>query len=257
MLRLRRHAGAEQQRRNRALRALLDGESAAGVSFPGCLLTLTAPHPGDDVRGQTMGLQLQDLVTVAAAVFTLPVATALIGDHVHVLVTVPVNGRRQATIFAEHVLARAGGALRRDFLVVASDEIAEANDLRARCVDNDSAVEYLVRTGVTSGVLDIGIVRSDLVLDRIGGLVAARADLRSGLAERIKAHDAAKGTEFVASLLGYLGAFGDIAAASAALHIHQNTLRHRLRRAEALFSIEFGRSDRLLLLWIELVALTR
>jgi len=84
---------------------------------------------------------------------------------------------------------------------------------------------------------------------------AERPDLRSGLAERVARHDAVKGSRYADSLHAYLRCFGDIAAASESLHIHQNTMRQRLRRAEQIFGIDLRSPDGLLLLWIELAAL--
>ncbi|WP_338133573.1 helix-turn-helix domain-containing protein [Streptomyces caniscabiei] len=48
--------------------------------------------------------------------------------------------------------------------------------------------------------------------------------------------------------------FGDVAAASDELHIHQNTLRLRLRRAEQLFGLSLADPTRRLLVTRELTA---
>ncbi|WP_084470062.1 helix-turn-helix domain-containing protein [Amycolatopsis benzoatilytica] len=50
--------------------------------------------------------------------------------------------------------------------------------------------------------------------------------------ERIAGHDGRQASDFATTLLSYLRCFGEVAAASAELHIHQNTLRQRLRRAQ-------------------------
>ncbi|HEX3781269.1 MAG TPA: helix-turn-helix domain-containing protein [Pseudonocardiaceae bacterium] len=251
MLRLRRHADEEQDRRDRALRAALDGQPDVDLTFPGCLLTLATANDHDTDAGP-LGLRLQDLATVAAATFGLTVATTLLGEYLHVLVSVPRGGRRQAMVFAEHLLRRVGEALRKDYFVVAGAENTSADQVRGQRVDNEGALAHLGRIGAVPGLVDINGVLAEVVLDRVVGLVGRRPDLRSGIAERIVAHDAAKETDYARTLLTYLRAFGDIAAASATLHVHQNTLRHRLHRAEELFAIELNRPERLLLLWLEL-----
>nr|WP_237314410.1 helix-turn-helix domain-containing protein [Streptomyces sp. AMCC400023] len=71
------------------------------------------------------------------------------------------------------------------------------------------------------------------------------------------AHDAEHATAYAATLLAYLRHFGDVVAASGELHIHQNTLRLRLRRAEQLFGVSLADPTRRLLLTLELAALTQ
>jgi hypothetical protein len=261
LLRLRRHSDEEQERRNRILRAALEGQpdadSAASDLTGRLLLTLAAVRSDDGTRERLLGLQLQDLVTLSAATFGLTVGAALLDDHLHVLVSVPETGRRQATLFADHVLRRARNALRTELFIVIGSETTRSNDVRRHRTENEWAIAYLRRVEAATGLIDIETVRAELVLDRIADLVRREPELRSGMAERITAHDAAKDTEYAESLLTYLRAFGDVATAAAALHVHQNTLRHRLHRAEELFAIDLKRPEHLLLLWLELTALPR
>jgi DNA-binding PucR family transcriptional regulator len=56
-------------------------------------------------------------------------------------------------------------------------------------------------------------------------------------------------------LAAYLRHFGDVVPASAALHIHQNTLRQRLRRAEQTFGLSLRDPTQRLLLSVEIAAL--
>jgi hypothetical protein len=256
LLQLRRHAGAEQERRNEALRTTLEADAdASGLDLPGHLLTLAAAEQADPTRRRLSGLQVEDMVTLDAATFGLAIATTLAAERLYVLVPSAGGGQRQAELFARHVVDRAKTSLRKDFLGVLGAEVSTAAGLRAQQADGNSALTHLTRTGHRSGVVGIDSVRADLVLHRVTALVAERADLRSGMAERIRAHDADRGTRYADSLRGYLRSFGDIATAAERLHIHQNTLRHRLRRAEQLFDLDLRNPERLLLLWLELTAL--
>jgi DNA-binding PucR family transcriptional regulator len=47
----------------------------------------------------------------------------------------------------------------------------------------------------------------------------------------------------VATLTAWLDAFGDIAAAAAAVHVHPNTLRYRLRRLAEVAGIDLDNAD--------------
>lgn len=255
MLQLRRHTAAEQERRDQALRAVLDSAgTGAGLEFPGYLLALTSRGPTDATRRHLSSLQVEDMVALDAASFGLSIATTLIGDRLYVHVPAAGSSGRQAAIFAGHVVDRAKASLHRDFLAVLGTEAANPGALRVQRTDLDSALDHLGRVGVHTGVVDLESLRVDLVLHRVTSLVAEREDLRSGLARRITDHDTAKGSDYAASLHAYLRSFGDIVAVAEALHVHQNTLRHRLRRAEELFDVDLRRPEHLLLLWLELAA---
>lgn len=54
------------------------------------------------------------------------------------------------------------------------------------------------------------------------------------------------------TVLAYLNAFGDVRAAAAELHVHPNTLRYRIRRAEDLTGLDLSRPDQRLLAMLQL-----
>lgn len=65
-----------------------------------------------------------------------------------------------------------------------------------------------------------------------------RGDIPSGAVARIVAYDQEHQSSLVDTLRAWLDAFGDVAIASAAMYVHANTFRYRLRRAA-----EVGRLD--------------
>jgi len=65
-----------------------------------------------------------------------------------------------------------------------------------------------------------------------------RGDIPSGAVARIVAYDQEHQSSLVETLRAWLDAFGDVALASAAMYVHANTFRYRLRRAA-----EVGRLD--------------
>lgn len=65
-----------------------------------------------------------------------------------------------------------------------------------------------------------------------------RGDIPSGAVARIVAYDQEHQSSLVDTLRAWLDAFGDVAVASAAMYVHANTFRYRLRRAA-----EVGRLD--------------
>jgi DNA-binding PucR family transcriptional regulator len=68
-----------------------------------------------------------------------------------------------------------------------------------------------------------------LVLE-LRDLVVTRGDKPTGPVARLFAYDEEHHTNLVETLRAWLDAFGDIATASAALYVHPNTFRYRLRR---------------------------
>ncbi|MGV8873334.1 MAG: PucR family transcriptional regulator [Rhodococcus sp. (in: high G+C Gram-positive bacteria)] len=70
--------------------------------------------------------------------------------------------------------------------------------------------------------------------------------------ERMLAYDAAEGTEYAATVLSLLTHESNVAAASAALYLHANTFRYRLRRTKELFGLDLDDADTRLLVWMSL-----
>ena len=71
-------------------------------------------------------------------------------------------------------------------------------------------------------------------------LAAAHGDRPTGPVARLSAYDAEHGTNLVETLRAWLDAFGDVAAASAAMFVHANTFRYRLRRLTEVSGIDLG-----------------
>jgi len=76
-----------------------------------------------------------------------------------------------------------------------------------------------------------------LMLD-LRDLVVARGDRPTGAAARLYEYDEQHGTNLVETLRAWLEAFGDVTAASAALYVHPNTFRYRLRRLAEVAGID-------------------
>jgi DNA-binding PucR family transcriptional regulator len=81
-----------------------------------------------------------------------------------------------------------------------------------------------------------------LVLE-LRDLVAARGDKPTGAAARLAAYDVAHNTNLLETLRAWLDAFGDVIAASAAMYVHPNTFRYRLRRLAEVGGIDLTDPD--------------
>jgi DNA-binding PucR family transcriptional regulator len=68
----------------------------------------------------------------------------------------------------------------------------------------------------------------------------------------MRKYDAESGTEYASTLRTYLDFSRDSAKTSAALSVHQNTLRYRLRRLRELFGIDVDNPEDTVVLWLSL-----
>jgi hypothetical protein len=105
----------------------------------------------------------------------------------------------------------------------------------------DRALRVL-RSGAASGrrVARLADVHAESLLMELRDLAAAHGDRPSGPVARLSAYDAEHGTNLVETLRAWLDAFGDVAAASAAMFVHANTFRYRLRRLTEVSGIDLG-----------------
>lgn len=79
-------------------------------------------------------------------------------------------------------------------------------------------------------VADFGDVQVPYAMSRLRRALNADGQRLRSVVDVLRAHDAAKHTELVATLRAYLDAFGEAGAAARSLHLHTNTFRYRWRR---------------------------
>ncbi|MBQ1080005.1 CdaR family transcriptional regulator [Nocardiopsis sp. B62] len=94
-------------------------------------------------------------------------------------------------------------------------------------------------------VADYEETRSSVVLREVVEYLAERPHLRD---ERLDSLD----DDQRRSLSAYLDAFGDVTSAATGLHVHPNTLRHRIRRICALTGLDLDDADQRLLASVSL-----
>ena len=100
----------------------------------------------------------------------------------------------------------------------------------------------------TERVSTLAASRTSVLLGEIADLVAAQEQLRDPRLQTLIDDDRSRDGSLVASLEEYLDRFGDVRTAASALHIHPNTLRYRIRRAEQVLGMRLDDpADRLLL----------
>ena len=104
-----------------------------------------------------------------------------------------------------------------------ADQVLDAAEREGELIDDVTTVEHS-RTGV--------------LLGEIVGMLSANPDLVDARVTELARLDEESGSDFTMSLSAYLDHFGDVGRAAADLHVHPNTLRHRLRRIRALTGMD-------------------
>jgi hypothetical protein len=83
-------------------------------------------------------------------------------------------------------------------------------------------------------------VRASATLAELGRDLAVTPRLREGAGPAIRRHDAEHGTGYARTLLAYLDANSDVAAAAGRLNVHPNTCRYRLARAQEISGLRLA-----------------
>jgi DNA-binding PucR family transcriptional regulator len=92
--------------------------------------------------------------------------------------------------------------------------------------------------GTERRVARLADVHAEALLMELRDLAAAHGDRPTGPVARLSGYDTEHGTNLVETLRAWLDAFGDVAAASAAMFVHPNTFRYRLRRLTEVSGID-------------------
>jgi PucR C-terminal helix-turn-helix domain/GGDEF-like domain len=259
--------GAELERRARAqlLQELLDGRTMPSVvaarlglhtASPVTLLGIRVDHPAHLDRGNgraPAAPPLQDTSTVAdlARVLASSVEPAVVVleelGTVYLLVSGQETSRTWLRRLADEIVARSRSALRADVGVAVGATVDGLADLGRSRADVDLVLR-VVAAGTTALVED---VRAQIALLQLTTVVAADDRVRlPAVDDLLNCDDSA--IPYAQTLLTYLDARGEVTRAAAELHVHENTMRYRLRRLQERFGIDLDDPDTRLVAWLQL-----
>lgn len=103
----------------------------------------------------------------------------------------------------------------------------------------DRVLDITMRDGERK-VATIADVRGEVLVRETLALLEATPALRDPRVSDLIAYDAEHQSGLVASLLGYLRMQGNVREAARSLHVHPNTLRYRIKRAESVTGIDLS-----------------
>ncbi|MCW1100191.1 helix-turn-helix domain-containing protein [Streptomyces sp. RS2] len=116
----------------------------------------------------------------------------------------------------------------------------------------DLVLEALALHADRTEVATVEGVHSRVVLLELLERGAAAIVLPADPVQEILTYDQRHTTTYGESLLVYLDAFGEASKAAAALSIHENTLRYRIRRIQELFGLDLSDAETRLVTWLRL-----
>lgn len=259
---LRAHATTQRPREDR-LRTLLTGLELTGTEFAelgieeergASLLAFEARGAGPTAIAQLRSTVIRHLVldrpdTVAVAhrerVYAL-FAAGSVDEAVRLAEPLlPLVDR----LVGDGIRIAAAGPVHR------SGEVAGARELA------DRLLETAARTADPSArrIVTAANLRSQLVVERAAELLAAAPELRDPAIDALLAargeHEAS--AAIVETALTWLESFGNVAQTAERLGVHENTVRHRLRRAAEAHGLRLEHADDRLAAWLQLRAAGR
>jgi len=186
--------------------------------------------------------RLGDALAVHLSASVAQAATAQIGGAVYALVPATGDGgEERAARLAEDFCDRVGVGLP---VVVAVGPVARDTVGLVSARDSADRVLRVLRDGhVNRRVARLTDVQTQSLLLELRDLVSVRGDRPVGPIERLLEYDERNDAGLVETLEAWLDAFGDVASAAAALYIHPNTLRYRLRRVSEVSGLDLADSD--------------
>ncbi|WP_246334645.1 helix-turn-helix domain-containing protein [Spinactinospora alkalitolerans] len=185
--------------------------------------------------------RMTSLISVHAAAYRRDALVTTLGSRVYVLL--PNLARRSAEASVLALTRKIVEAARRLLGVAVQGAVGSVvgrlTDVTESRGEADRILDAMSRD-LGMDVATISDVRARVLVSETLAHLRADPRLRDPRTARLFEHDAAHGSELVRSLVAYLEAFGDVRTAAGRLHIHPNTLRYRVRRAESVSGIDLS-----------------
>lgn len=251
-LHLIRHRASEdldRQMRGDLLRNLLDGGGASdhaasrlGIE-PKSSFTVIA-FEIQSTEEATVALQRErvlDLVSLHCEALGRRVSCVAVEKTIYALVPTPETLKRSRLLtLVESIIDRSEAALKTKLRAGIGSTVSNLRETPRSRWESDQVLRSLAAGSSGAVVSDIHDMRAHTILIELKDLAAERPHLRAGKIETLAEHDRKRGTAYVETLRAFLDSFGDIAAAAAAINVHPNTFRYRVRRLIELSGIDLN-----------------
>jgi DNA-binding PucR family transcriptional regulator len=258
---LRKRAGSEAGRRLRAdlLATLISGsvdapEARSRLGLDGTSMRVLALELGsvDGVEGEAARLRFTDAFALHLNAISPHSAAVLIGDVVYGVLPLP-SDRGQSDLarqVADSFVRRVGALTPNVGIGRVADSV---EDLMRSRRDADRSLRVLRTQGLSGRICQAEDSLLDVMLLSLRDFM--RAEVMNDVVapvHRLLDYDRRHRTQLVTTLETYLDCSTDVAQASAALNVHPNTLRYRLRRCASIGGLDLADPNQRLEVWIRL-----
>jgi hypothetical protein len=257
---LRARAGADVGRRLSAdlVATVLEGgpgaaEAANRLGLANGRLCVVAAEvvEGDVADTEAARQRLRDSLALHFAAVHPRSAAALIGGVTYAVLPVTgSDGDRDVVRLAEDFLVRIGQ--RADAVIGVGRTTETLADVAQSRREADRALRVLHTDRRDRRIARFADVQVESLLLRLADLVAEDGELHLGPLAALVEYDARHDIGFVDTLLAYLDAFGNVGEAAAAVHLHPNSFRYRLRRVCEISGIDLDDPDARLAVMLQL-----
>jgi DNA-binding PucR family transcriptional regulator len=237
---------------------LVAGTAGLDEGGPAVVAAFAVRPPGTDPATRELGrADLADVVPVHAATYRRGALTAQVGARVYAVL--PGVSRAEPALVAlcaevaTSVRRRTGARVQAGIGSVVPG-LAEVATSRAEA---DRVLDAMATGPSDPDVAVIGELRAEVLLHETLAMLAASPDLRDPAVARLVAYDTEHRTDLVGSVVAWLDALGDVRSAAAALGVHPNTLRYRVRRAAAVGGLHLDEPRARLMHHLQLLAAQR
>ncbi|WP_228718137.1 PucR family transcriptional regulator [Kitasatospora acidiphila] len=257
LVRRRRELSADVRLTQTLLTGLLEGSTG-----PQSLATHLGLHPQRPatvlgyaaVGGDTARADVTGLISVHTAARHRSALLAPIDSRIYVLLPDLPAALPVATVrgWAQEVVDAARdhlGVQLRAAIGSTVPGLARVPESRAQA---DRILDAMGRGGVMPEVAALSDVQAEVLVSETLALLQERPELRDPRLAALTDYDARHGTRLAESVLAWLDALGEVRVAAQVLHIHPNTLRYRVRRAEQLTGIDLAQPQQRLLAMLQL-----
>jgi hypothetical protein len=256
MLRLRAGADVERRLRSDLVATVLEAgpgaaDAAARLGLAGRPVVVIAMGLPDGTGGGALSLARQeadrqraaDALALHLSAVHSGTAVALLGGMAYGVVPVP-SGRGDAdervAAVARDFLQRTGGRV--PGMIGVGRVAADIAGLARSREDAERALRVLRPRAGPQLVARAADVHVDCLLLDLGDLIGADPP-PEGPITRLLDYDSAHGGVLVPTLRAWLDTFGDVIAAAAAVRVHPNTFRYRLRRITEVSGLDLDDAD--------------
>jgi len=248
----------ERGRRAEQLRTVLAGDRPASIGIrlrlpdgvPLAVLAFACDLHDADLVDQAVDA-LEAVLTLHLEVFHRTAHVVSIGEFVYILLAADET-RDPARMYelASELSEDAERSVKRPVVVGIGSAVNGLDEIRRSRSEAEHALAVVRQRGQRIGHVEQ--LRGAIALHRLQSLAGTDPELRAGKAAILAAHDASKGTSYVATLRAYLDHFGDVPAAAESLFVHRNTFRYRLSRLLHIAGLNLDDPDERLITHLQL-----